>query len=861
MKNKLTIFAIVLILFSSLIVAQTPADLSTGISVTTNFSFTAVAVPPVTHLQVSTANDFSALVLDYNLANTDASYTFNAADLIGSLLGKSGFNYGSTYYWRIYNITGSAVVEPIGAPFYYTFTTLQVAPTLTSPTLYQVGVSVLPTLTWDVVPGATSYSMEISTNSDHSSPIVISPVYASPAVTHTFTYVTTASTILTNGTTYYWRVNATTPAGTSAWANGEFTTVNAAKPTINPVYPGVTSAYIGWYPVPYSSGLKYDVLRSVNANMNGYTVVASDLTNTYYTTTGLAQATDYYIQVRAHNSAGTIMISYSTVYGPFHTATPPIPNPSYPTDPLADGSIYANPPTLFWWIDGNEPGLDYDIQYRLDEGGAAWPTVNPVTTITGTSNKTFKTLTGGTFTAGSTYQWRVRSKSGVTTSNWSTVVSFTMYSNVALSPIVPTPSWPVGNPTVYFNPPTLYWYLGSDKTGLYYEVELSADGLDGGAGTNFTTPIVVAGKSQDLFKALTSTLIPGHTYYWHVRSDLNDSPGGESAWSTNGSFTIASSASGAATTPIPSWPVGGAIVDGTMADITLSWTAYSTQALDFKVRMATSPSVDGSGMLNHGSAHELLGWVPTVTSANATAVFGTLTAGATYYWQVMSELNGNTSVKSPWSMVASFSTAAGSSSVVPLVISPNYGQPINNTSAVLTWKIPVPTDSHLKYDLQYSKNSDFSSAQTKANLNEPVAQVTGLDQNSTYYWRVLSKTDNGSTSSYSTTGSFKTSGATAVEEQETIPTAYELSQNYPNPFNPTTRINFAIPQNSFVTIKVYDMLGREVKTLINQQMVSGNHSIDWNADNNLGIKVATGMYIYRITAGNFVSTKKMVLIK
>ena len=293
------------------------------------------------------------------------------------------------------------------------------------------------------------------------------------------------------------------------------------------------------------------------------------------------------------------------------------------------------------------------------------------------------------------------------------------------------------------------------------------------------------------------------------------------------------------------------------------WSAPATQSLDYDVRIAQSSSVDGTGMLNHPFATSS-GYITTdpTKSILVSAIGGyTLTPGATYYWQVRSRLTANHAIFSSWSMVASFSTAAGSSSVVPLVISPNYGQPINNTSAVLTWKIPVPSDSHLKYDLQYSKNSDFSSAQTKANLNEPVAQVTGLDQNSTYYWRVLSKTDNGSTSSYSTTGSFKTSGATAVEEQETMPTEYELSQNYPNPFNPTTRINFAIPQNSFVTIKVYDMLGREVKTLINQQMVSGNHSIDWNADNNLGIKVATGMYIYRITAGNFVSTKKMVLIK
>jgi len=306
-----------------------------------------------------------------------------------------------------------------------------------------------------------------------------------------------------------------------------------------------------------------------------------------------------------------------------------------------------------------------------------------------------------------------------------------------------------------------------------------------------------------------------------------------------------------------------------MANITLSWTAVSTQPLSFKVRIATSSSVDGTGTLNHGSAVEN-SYVASTTSANAQSVFGSLTAGTTYYWQVKSKLTADPPlVESPWSMVASFSTAAGASSVVPLIVSPNFLQPLNNTVAVLTWNIPVQSESPLKYDLQYSKNSNFSNAVTVPNLNNPSALVSGLETNSTYYWRVLSKTNTGSISSYSTTGTFKTNAATSVEERNTIPADFELAQNYPNPFNPTTRINFSIPQNSFVSLRIYDILGREVKTLIDRQMTAGSHSVEWNADNNLGGKVSTGMYIYRITAGSpssgsehgFVATKKMSFIK
>jgi hypothetical protein len=89
-----------------------------------------------------------------------------------------------------------------------------------------------------------------------------------------------------------------------------------------------------------------------------------------------------------------------------------------------------------------------------------------------------------------------------------------------------------------------------------------------------------------------------------------------------------------------------------------------------------------------------------------------------------------------------------------------------------------------------------------------------------------------------------------------VPNAFSLSQNYPNPFNPTTNIKFAIPQASFVTLKVYDMLGREVASLISEEMTAGSYTVDWNA-----LNFTSGVYFYKISAGNFTDTKRMVLIK
>ena len=90
-----------------------------------------------------------------------------------------------------------------------------------------------------------------------------------------------------------------------------------------------------------------------------------------------------------------------------------------------------------------------------------------------------------------------------------------------------------------------------------------------------------------------------------------------------------------------------------------------------------------------------------------------------------------------------------------------------------------------------------------------------------------------------------------------IPTKYDLYQNYPNPFNPTTKIKFDLPKQSVVTLKIYDIAGREISSLINnQQYNAGAHSFDFNASN-----LASGVYFYRIQAGDFTEIKKMMLIK
>jgi hypothetical protein len=98
---------------------------------------------------------------------------------------------------------------------------------------------------------------------------------------------------------------------------------------------------------------------------------------------------------------------------------------------------------------------------------------------------------------------------------------------------------------------------------------------------------------------------------------------------------------------------------------------------------------------------------------------------------------------------------------------------------------------------------------------------------------------------------------TGVETiEDLVPMVYELGQNYPNPFNPSTTIRFSIPEAGLVTLKVYNLLGQEVATLLNNEQASGVYEATFDAS-----KLSSGIYFYTLEAKNFTSTKKMVLLK
>ena len=106
----------------------------------------------------------------------------------------------------------------------------------------------------------------------------------------------------------------------------------------------------------------------------------------------------------------------------------------------------------------------------------------------------------------------------------------------------------------------------------------------------------------------------------------------------------------------------------------------------------------------------------------------------------------------------------------------------------------------------------------------------------------------------------------ALEELNTksnkaSPERFTLHQNYPNPFNPVTNLDYDLPEDAMVNITVFDMMGKVVRTLVNDQQSAGYKTLQWNATSNSGQPISSGLYIYTIQAGEFSKTRKMILIK
>lgn len=201
-----------------------------------------------------------------------------------------------------------------------------------------------------------------------------------------------------------------------------------------------------------------------------------------------------------------------------------------------------------------------------------------------------------------------------------------------------------------------------------------------------------------------------------------------------------------------------------------------------------------------------------------------------------------------------FSFTASTDSSEILLSPPNNS--INlNIPVVLKWR---SRQGATNYSLHVSSDSLFSNLIVNdSTLTDTLKSVSQLDTNIRYFWKVAAR-QNSNVLFSSTTWKFTTgdSNLLGIEVSIGIPEKFELSQNYPNPFNPVTTIVYGIPVAGNVMLKVFDMSGREVKTLINEPRKAGYYTAKFDAKG-----LSSGAYFYRIECGSFFAVKKMVFLK
>jgi len=235
------------------------------------------------------------------------------------------------------------------------------------------------------------------------------------------------------------------------------------------------------------------------------------------------------------------------------------------------------------------------------------------------------------------------------------------------------------------------------------------------------------------------------------------------------------------------------------------------------------------------------------TTTDTIKVITGLLKGKQYYWRVKVKSAASVDL---WSNVWSFKTTTPLPAMPQLVSAfPTY----QNRADYITykWNAVQYTDQYL---LQVSKEQTFAAIFKSATTSDTLKSISGHAKGDLYYWRVQATSFAGA-GPWSDVQSF-IADVTSVKEEEGIPTEYSISQNYPNPFNPTTTINFALPKTALTKISIYDLLGREIRALVNKELKAGYHEMSIDASS-----LTSGIYFYRIQSGNFIQTKKMILMR
>ncbi len=462
--------------------------------------------------------------------------------------------------------------------------------------------------------------------------------------------------------------------------------------------------------------------------------------------------------------------------------------------------------TVIWAKAAN--ASSYHLQVAKDAGFAGPFVVND-STLTDTT----KALTG--LSLGTKHYWRVRARNAGGTSAFATARSFTTITGI---PGTPSLVAPASGTSGIAGVATFRWTRPTPGAASYR--------LQVGTDSTFATALLVNDSTLvDTFKTVTN-LAYGKKYFWRVNGkDLGGTGPYSAVWNLR---TLSQDPS----VPEILYPANGQ--SGLPTNPILRWTRPAG-ATSFHLQFGIDSTFAGGLLIDD----------PAVTDTSK-ALIG-LTLQATYYWRLNADNVGGTS---PWTATHRFVVGDLTPSKVTL------WRPADNavvgTSANFVWFRSQPGVT--RYWFELAADSLFTFRQVDTNVVD-TSKITALISGQKYWWKVRGWNPTG-WGPYSNVWTVTASGTVDIGGERPVPTDYALNQNYPNPFNPSTQIEFAVPKESHVTLEVYSMIGAKVATLVDEALPVGYHTVRFDAS-----RLSSGLYIYRLTAGSFTMTKKMVLVR
>jgi photosystem II stability/assembly factor-like uncharacterized protein len=390
------------------------------------------------------------------------------------------------------------------------------------------------------------------------------------------------------------------------------------------------------------------------------------------------------------------------------------------------------------------------------------------------------------------------------------------------APPVPVPASPPNNSVGLPLNDTLIWSISPGATS--YKLQVSTDSI-------FNSLIVNDSSLTVNWKYVTG--LNPLTYYWWRVSAKNS--GGSSGFSSHFKFRTIS----LPTVPQSLVPPNNATNQPT--SLTFLWSkAYEVTMLAVsKYSFELFTDTAGTPVIRDTTLIDTL-----------KPVSGLLN-NRNYWWRVRAKNIAGWGSFSPFSR---FTTVAAPPQTAPNLISPPNNSSGISVTVTLDW---TQVTEATAYKVQVSSDSSFVTTQLDSTINRDSIIIPSgrLANNTKYYWRVRAE-NSGGVGPYSVKFNFTTSLVSNITQINNLPKEFRLYSSYPNPFNPVTKIRFDVPRLDYIVMKLYDILGREVAVLVNEQLQPGTYETDWDAAG-----FPSGVYFYNIITAGFTQTRKMVLIK